>query len=282
VVAVVAGREREAKPTPAQFHTSRSDHTLRKTTFTLLLGALAAITLITASAADAATTVRVDGDGQAGWLFNRDTTTTTPYTFTTADHSIGNGSIYVLPIGSNPSDKFIAEQFLATPVNQVQSIAYDFKVAGNGTAADGDQFYLNVYANIDNSDNFYDCRFDYVPTTGSTTAWTTASFSATDTPVNVRQRGTRIGAPGSCPTTLAGMPAGSYVHFFSLSVGDTTASDAGLAGFYDKVVVNLTGGTTVYDFEASPSSKDACKNGGWVAFGFKNQGDCIQFVNTGK
>lgn len=33
---------------------------------------------------------------------------------------------------------------------------------------------------------------------------------------------------------------------------------------------------------ANPSTADDCKNGGWVAFGFKNQGQCIRFVNTGK
>jgi len=35
-----------------------------------------------------------------------------------------------------------------------------------------------------------------------------------------------------------------------------------------------------------PTSKGQCKNGDWQAFNtprtFKNQGDCIQFVNTGK
>lgn len=35
-----------------------------------------------------------------------------------------------------------------------------------------------------------------------------------------------------------------------------------------------------------PTNKDQCKNGGWQMFNvpraFKNQGDCIQFVNTGK
>ena len=35
-----------------------------------------------------------------------------------------------------------------------------------------------------------------------------------------------------------------------------------------------------------PTNKDQCKNGGWQTFNvprkFKNQGDCIQFVNTGK
>jgi hypothetical protein len=31
-----------------------------------------------------------------------------------------------------------------------------------------------------------------------------------------------------------------------------------------------------------PASKDDCKNDGWKSFGFKNQGQCIKFVNTGK
>jgi hypothetical protein len=33
---------------------------------------------------------------------------------------------------------------------------------------------------------------------------------------------------------------------------------------------------------ANPTSKDQCKGGGWSGFGFKNQGLCIQYVNTGK
>jgi hypothetical protein len=31
-----------------------------------------------------------------------------------------------------------------------------------------------------------------------------------------------------------------------------------------------------------PTSKDQCKKDGWKNFGYKNQGQCIQFVNTGK
>jgi len=30
----------------------------------------------------------------------------------------------------------------------------------------------------------------------------------------------------------------------------------------------------------APETKDECKNGGWADFGFKNQGQCIRFVNT--
>ncbi|HKO36023.1 MAG TPA: thrombospondin type 3 repeat-containing protein [Pyrinomonadaceae bacterium] len=42
----------------------------------------------------------------------------------------------------------------------------------------------------------------------------------------------------------------------------------------------------VCDVQTGPPTKDQCKNGGWQFFNyprtFKNQGDCIQFVNTGK
>jgi streptogramin lyase len=32
-----------------------------------------------------------------------------------------------------------------------------------------------------------------------------------------------------------------------------------------------------------PTSKDQCMNGGWMDFPrFKNQGDCVSFVETGK
>jgi hypothetical protein len=36
----------------------------------------------------------------------------------------------------------------------------------------------------------------------------------------------------------------------------------------------------------APTDKNQCKNGGWTNFVvphlFKNQGDCIQYINTGK
>jgi len=47
---------------------------------------------------------------------------------------------------------------------------------------------------------------------------------------------------------------------------------------------------TTYDFEPYEvaTNKDQCKNGGYLTVkrndgtGFKNQGDCIQYANTGK
>ncbi len=45
------------------------------------------------------------------------------------------------------------------------------------------------------------------------------------------------------------LSVGSNIRVFAINVGDTSASDLGLDGYLDNVVVNLDAGTTVYDFE---------------------------------
>lgn len=43
------------------------------------------------------------------------------------------------------------------------------------------------------------------------------------------------------------------------------------------------GRAVVYDAPTMPTSKEQCMDGGWQSFGvFKNQGECIEFVETGK
>jgi hypothetical protein len=187
---------------------------------------------------------------QCTWQFQQDAENVTAGGFSAEAASIGTGSLKAGPIGSTAVEKYIAENFIATPVADVTSIGYDFKIGGTGDAGDAQQIYMNVYANIDNSENFYDCKFDYVPTTGSTSAFTTATFAATATPTTVTKRGERL--VGACPATLAGMPAGSYVRVFAINVGDTSASDDGLVGFLDTVKVVTTAGTQTYDFEPAP------------------------------
>jgi hypothetical protein len=81
---------------------------------------------------------------------------------------------------------------------------------------------------------------------------------------------------------------GATVHGIGVNQG---GGNAGLVSQVDLLTVN---GTT-YDFGAAPvvapeppakpQTADDCKNGGWrnyTAPAFPNQGQCIQFVNTGK
>jgi hypothetical protein len=52
-----------------------------------------------------------------------------------------------------------------------------------------------------------------------------------------------------------------------------------IAGGQTVVVDSITINGVVYDF--GPQSAEDCKDGGWEAGGFKNQGDCVSFFATG-
>jgi len=90
---------------------------------------------------------------------------------------------------------------------------------------------------------------------------------------------------------LSGSPyAGHSILFFSVQTGSAWA--AGFTGQLDGFRIELTDGSVAnVNFEASnmiATDKDACKKNGWMTLyradfsTFKNQGDCIQYVNTGK
>lgn len=190
------------------------------------------------------------GENLPGWLFNRDVTTATPYEFNEDEASIGDGSLYVKPIGANASDKFIGENFINTPIANVNLISYDFMIGAGGVDTDEEQFYMNVYANFGSSDDlkFYDCRYNVVPTIGSTAGFTTVTFDPTQSyPVT-----THSSSPFTCPASPADMDdlsAGSNIRVFALNVGDTSASDEGIDGYLDNVFVSLDTESTQYDFE---------------------------------
>lgn len=260
---------------------------------------------VTVAALAADSTVVVTGDtaaaeNQPGWLFNRDTSTDTPYEFNEDQASIGTGSLYVLPIGANAADKFIGENFINSPIADVNSISYDFLIGSGGVATQEEQFYMNVYANfgVSADDKFYDCRYNVVPTVGSVAGFTTVTFDPTQA-YPVTTRGGASASPFVCPAVPADMDllsAGSNIRAFALNVGDTSASDVGLDGYLDNVVVGLDSGVTTYDFELNaptptptptpivgpPANKNACKNDGWKTFNnptFKNQGQCVSYTN---
>jgi hypothetical protein len=60
---------------------------------------------------------------------------------------------------------------------------------------------------------------------------------------------------------------------------DATGGDGEQTTLVDNVTLN----SDVVTFDANnPTTQDECKNGGWEDFGFRNQGQCIRFVNTGQ
>lgn len=264
---------------------------MKSTRFLSLAATLLALLSTVTTVFAASTTVLVSGntstaENSPGWMFNRDVSTSTPFGFTTAQASIGLGSLYVSPIGANAADKFVAENFLNVPISDLDSVSYDFRIGPNTVSTKEEHFYMSVYANFGSSDplKFYDCRYSVIPTVGSNSGFTTVTFDPSQA-YSVTTRGT---SPFPCPAVPADMntlSSGSRVRMFSLNAGDTSSSDQGLDGYFDNVVVTRNGESTIFDFEPvlSPTSKEDCKKNGWMNFNtpsFKNQGSCVSFMQS--
>lgn len=92
----------------------------------------------------------------------------------------------------------------------------------------------------------------------------------------------------SWSTILAANPDAVIVGGFGVNQG---GGNPGLTAAVDALTLGYGGNTTVYDFEPPlvvATTKAQCMNGGWMSVyradgsAFSNQGDCIQYVNTGR
>lgn len=155
----------------------------------------------------------------------------------------------------------------ATPQPPHAAVSYQLQLDGNGAAPGG--FTTLVYEPYQNG--------AIVPATWQQWDVDAGLFWSTRTVVEC---GLVAGAGGPAIYTLAGMQAlcpnavvlGNGVNIGTFNPGYTVATDG--VQFND----------TIYDFEVgrTPATKDDCKNGGWMTFNdpaFKNQGDCISYVN---
>lgn len=210
-----------------------------------------------ASVAAASTTVIVKPSNLAGWQIIPDGTV--PHGFVAGPASIGSGSLQFGPIdGGIGANKFIMLPPYAGLVSDLTSFSYDFYIdpASAGGAGAASHFYVNVY--VDDASNgigffgpgtsssgFYDCRYDSVPPTGAVGGWTTHAFNQTSTWTNIANR------TGTCPSTLGQVTSLSTVRFIAVNGGQSTASDAGLMGGFDNVVITTTTDATTYDFEGA-------------------------------
>ena len=100
-----------------------------------------------------------------------------------------------------------------------------------------------------------------------------------------------IGSPCTWDELLTAFPdVGVNSSFGGVLLKAGSGWPAGFDGNVDgfTIVSDTNGIDDTYDFESEPvgsgdpEDKDECKDGGWEGLGFKNQGKCIQFFNTGK
>ena len=86
---------------------------------------------------------------------------------------------------------------------------------------------------------------------------------------------------------VAANPDAVIVGGFGVNQG---SGNPALTSAVDKLTIGYDGMSVTYDFEPFrvATTKDACKNGGWKTLkradgsAFKNQGDCVSYVNNGK
>jgi hypothetical protein len=108
-----------------------------------------------------------------------------------------------------------------------------------------------------------------------------------------------IGSPGPYESLNVGIPTGQVAttgtdvtpddHFWNtMTAANYTDGGAGGTGTFRRDTNWAPFGTVAAKFVATetpvpgPTNKDQCKNGGWMTFNdpaFKNQGDCVSYVN---
>ncbi len=224
--------------------------------------------------------VVVDENPEHDWGFNLEVPWVTPAAFSFDEASLGSGSIHVEPINNDtPARKFILRYESVIAISDFGGFSIDFLIDDEGSNTDEEHFYINVYTLTPDPDDgtWYDCRFDYIASSGSTSDWTTLGLDATTAK---SAGGDNIG--GGCPTSLDGMPTGSVIFRTTVNLGDTSSNDEDLGGYFDNALLTVSGSTTTFDFEPN------CKDGGWESLtrpdgsSFKNQGQCMKYQKTGK
>ena len=200
-----------------------------------------------------------------GWWFERDQNNVTGHTFT--EDGI------VTDVGGDAGEKFIAENFLFQRVSDVGEISFDYV----SDEVDS-QFYINVYVNHEDapSGEWYDCKYDF---TVVTTSDGISSVSTANAATKVTARnGT------DCPASLADSPVDSFVRVYSINVGDTSPRD-----LLPATIMSSTAAGVTYVFQAERQMAvdiSDCQDGGFEAFDFRNQGQCIASIkangNAGK
>lgn len=114
-------------------------------------------------------------------------------------------------------------------------------------------------------------------------AYNTQTYGESPLGINGPYNSLNVAVPPSQPVSI-----GSDININSVFWNTATAgyyTNGGPGGYFREDTNWAPYGTVALQVttrKANPTNANSCKKGGWEAFGFKNQGLCIQYVNTGK
>lgn len=276
-------------------------------------GALAASTLLgSLLPATAATTVKVTvGDIGNHW-FAADTRAPGTGTFESgpATPPYGNGSFELNTMGGNAAKvQLFTDLYDGVKLATIDGIGYSTYRDPASTGFIAGLAALNIRADLDGGGTA-DAYMVYEPyqdqgnaavQTGAWQTWDAYNGGAAKWWINSGAGGCGQNTPCSWSAILAAFPNATVREAPNCGPGGVTAPcrgslgvnqgsfNSGIISNADGLWVSVGGQQTVYNFDlpvGPPTAKDQCKNGGWQTFDaprvFKNQGDCVSFVNTGK
>lgn len=203
------------------------------------------------------------------WFYNRDTAGTT-FEFTSAySGSKGSAAAVCFQMLDDPTGKgkgemeFWSESFFGTPIGDLLSIEFDYKVFAPSTPHTN-QVFLNIYTrNMLSSTAYYDCRFDYVfDATPVTDASSFKNFKVTlatvsdDAITHASTGGAGCGAAKTLQAYLAANPMAvigvgrGELETLTFNTGQTGAgNEGGLGVCWDNVEIRTKYQNYIYDFE---------------------------------
>jgi hypothetical protein len=279
---------------------------IKRTFVGLALSVMMAITF-SAMSAFAQTTVVVSPESYNGWFFYNDETDTIynslgSFVVGPGAPVSGVGSAQISVTGTQRRN-LATYQFSGTPLADITTLKFTTynPSAGNGGSATRSA-YLNFNADFNGTDT-WQRRLVFLPRdngtvvqnswqewdaiNGGTALW---RYSGATWPAGVGGGG----EPGTSTKTWAqvlsqypGVRVRVTDSWLGMRVGEPYAD--GYTENIDSFKFGTAAGTTTFDFEPYliATNKNQCKNNGWRTYRrangttFRNQGDCIQYVNTG-
>ena len=289
----------------------------RKTLTALVLITTLTLPLVS-SLAQTCSTVVVTGANLSGWAFQL-TSPDGAAEFVEpapATPPAGQGAAYLFT-GTNgdASAQIRNANYNGTPISSLSSLSYcTYVEQWNTTVGPGQVPYIIINVDTDNDSDVDELLF-FEP------LYSDGSYNPSITPQPVPVLNTwqcwdafnggwyaidaNTGSPTYGGAGTGVLPLSGYTTLNPSAVIRNAANGRGglriLSGFaspsdvfeayVDRVQVGTSAGCTVFDFEkfSEPATADQCKKGGWQTLNpdrpagpFKNQGDCVQYVNAGK
>jgi hypothetical protein len=263
-----------------------------KKLFLILIFTLVGITAI--ASVSASSLVVVTPDNMQGWAFVQEVPNGTGSLVNGPSvPPLGSGSAF-MTLDATGRMLLLTQAYAGTRLDAITALQYStYKTAGSGPWAISLQFDIDT--NLTDGNTAWQGRLTYEPyytqpiVDGVWQTWNPLTSGAnwwfSGAPGNAV---CSIGSPCTWAQVIAAFPNAGLragVGMLNLKAGGPWS---GFQGAVDALTVGVNGADTTFDFEAAPpligppTSKDQCKNGGWATFNnptFRNQGNCVSFVN---